>query len=308
MRETVRGHLEELSGGSVLFDEPLAAWTSFRIGGPADAVVLPRGMDSLQRILAFVREEGTPYFVMGRGTNLVVSDAGFRGVVITLQEGFKNMDRTDAKGADRVLLTAEAGVYLPRLVRRAAQDGMSGLEFAAGIPGSVGGAIAMNAGSWGGEMSDRVHSVRILKKDGTIEDWGRDRLSFGYRAFSRPRGSIVLSATFSLDRTDPALVASTVSANLARKRASQPLRQPSAGSVFKNPAQAPAARLIDMAGLKGTRCGGAMVSRKHANFIVNKGGAGAADVLRLVELVRSRVYERFGVTLEPEVEVIGQDL
>ncbi len=300
MRETVRGYLEELSGGSVLFDEPLAAWTSFRIGGPADAVVMPRGMDSLQRILAFVREEGTPYFVMGRGTNLIVSDAGFRGVVITLQEGFKN--------TDRVLLTAEAGVYLPRLVRCAAQDGMSGLEFAAGIPGSVGGAIAMNAGSWGGEMSDRVQSVRILENDGTIEDWGRDRLSFSYRVLSRPRGSIVLSATFSLDRTDPARVASTVSANLARKRASQPLRQRSAGSVFKNPAQAPAARLIDMAGLKGTRCGGAMVSRKHANFIVNKGGAGAADVLRLVELVRSRVYERFGVTLEPEVEVIGQDL
>lgn len=308
MNKKLRRQLENLCDGAVLFDEPLARWTSFRVGGPADALVRPRTLDSLRQVLAFVRQEDIPYFVVGRGTNLVVKDGGFRGVVISLKTGFKKTTVQEAKGMNYVLVTAEGGISLPQLVRCTAEAGFSGLEFAAGIPGSVGGAIYMNAGSWGGEIKDCLQGIIGLDRGGKIRQWDRGQLSFDYRSLLSPKVSVILSGTFCLERNNPTQVQDMVSANLARKRATQPLRQPSAGSVFRNPPGMAAGKLIDMAGLKGARCGGARVSQKHTNFIVNTGKATSSDILNLLGLVRERVYACFGVKLESEVEIVGADL
>ncbi len=308
MMEKVKRRLEGLCDGAVLFDEPLARWTSFKVGGPADALVSPRSLESLGQILALVREDSIPYFVIGRGTNLIVRDGGFRGVVISLGMGFKKITVAEGKENSHFLVTAEGGVYLPQLVKHTARAGISGLEFAAGIPGSVGGAISMNAGSWGSEIKDCLSNISVLDDKGEIKQWDRTQLSFGYRCLSNPKGCTILSGTFRLEKRYPKQVQDTISENLSRKRVTQPLRQPSAGSVFKNPPGLTAGKMIDMTGLKGARCGGAMVSRKHANFIVNTGKATASDILSLLELLRERVYARFGIKLEPEVEIIGADL
>lgn len=305
MNKRVKRQLEKLCAGAVLFDEPLARWTSLKVGGPASALVMPRSLNALGQILAFVRQEGVPYFVIGRGTNLVVKDRGFRGVVISLKMGFKKMTVTDSKNRPTVLVTVEGGVYLPQLVRSTAKAGLSGLEFAAGIPGSIGGAISMNAGSWGGEIKDCLQEISVLDEEGEVRRWESSQISFGYRTLLTPKRGAILSGTFCLERSNPGQVQDMVTSNLARKRATQPLRQPSAGSIFKNPAGMAAGNLIEMAGLKGMRCGGALVSRKHANFIVNTGGATASDILGLLGLVRDQVQARFGVKLEPEVEIIG---
>lgn len=306
MKSKVKRQIEALSGGAALFDEPLAKWTSLKLGGPADVIVMPPEAGSLAKILDLVREEGIPYFIMGRGTNLIARDGGFRGAIISLRGGF-NKIKSERQG-NSVLLTIEGGVYLPRIIRFTAKAGLSGLEFAAGIPGSVGGAIAMNAGSWGGEMKDRLDSITTLDPDGKVSRRERGGLSFGYRSLSLPQGSVILSGTVTLEAGDPVRVASKVSLNLERKRSTQPLRVPSAGSVFKNPSGTAAGKLIELAGLKGTKYGKATISKKHANFIVNMGGAKASDVLGLLNLVQERVYERFKVSLETEVQVIGENL
>lgn len=305
MNKRVKRQLEKLCDGAALFDEPLARWTSLKVGGPAGALVMPRSLNALGQILAFVRQEGAPYFVIGRGTNLIVKDRGFHGVVISLKMGFKKMTVMDPKDSPTVLVTVEGGVYLPQLVRFTAKAGFSGLEFAAGIPGSIGGAISMNAGSWGGEIKDCLQEISVLDEEGEVRRWESSRISFGYRTLLTPKRSTILSGAFCLERSNPGQVQDMVTSNLARKRATQPLRQPSAGSIFKNPAGMAAGKLIEMAGLKGIRCGGALVSRKHANFIVNTGGATASDILSLLGLVRDQVQARFGVKLEPEVEIIG---
>lgn len=307
MTAKTKKELSALCDGPVLLDEPLSAWTSFKIGGLAQAIAAPYSVESLQRLVSFLRTEEIAYFVIGKGTNLIVKDGGFRGCVISLR-AFKKLESVKRKVGGRHLVFVEAGVYLPQLVKYAARAGISGLEFAAGIPGSVGGAIRMNAGSWGGEIKDRIQSARILDAGGQIRDWDRRELSFNYRSLSLPKGNVILSSIFGLEEKDPDSVGAAVTANLVRKRQTQPLRRPSAGSVFKNPVGESAGKLIDMAGLKSMRRGQAMVSRKHANFIVNMGGATASDVVGLIELVQKGIQDRFGIQLEPEVEIIGQDL
>ncbi|MFH1147026.1 MAG: UDP-N-acetylmuramate dehydrogenase [Pseudomonadota bacterium] len=300
----IKKQLGILCDGPVLFDEPMAAWTSFRIGGPAQAIAAPLCVEFLQRLVSFLRTEGIPFFVMGKGTNLIVKDDGFRGCVISLR-GFKRLESLKQEAGGQHLVFAEAGVYLPQLVKYAARSGISGLEFAAGIPGSVGGAIRMNAGSWGGEIKDRLQTARILDAGGQIRDWDRQELFFSYRSLSLAKGNVILSGVFGLETRDPESVAAAVTANLVRKRQTQPLRRPSAGSVFKNPVGTAAGKLIDMAGFKGLRRGQAMISRKHANFIVNMGDATASDVIGLMEVVQRGVRDRFGIELEPEVEIFG---
>lgn len=305
MTKKIKAQLAKLCNGTALFDEPMANWTSFKVGGPAGALVMPRSLEALRNILALVGQENLPYLVIGRGTNLIVGDGGFRGVAISLQMGFKRISLVNGKDPNTVLVAAEGGVYLPKLVKYAAKAGFSGLEFAAGIPGSVGGAIAMNAGSWGREIKDCLEEINGLDSAGKIKNWKRSQLSFRYRSLSKPSGIVVLSGVFALQKNDPRKIQDAVHANLARKRTTQPLRQPSAGSIFRNPPGMTAAELIDKAGLKGTRRGDALVSRKHANFIVNAGQATASDILQLMALVRDRVHTCFGVKLEPEVEIIG---
>lgn len=307
MKTGLKKQLETLSGGAVLFQEPLARWTSFKLGGPADALAMPPHAASLAGILSLLKAESIPCFVMGKGTNLVVREGGFRGVIISLKKGFNSICRPEKAGRT-VMLTVEGGVFLPRVLKYSSSTGLSGLEFASGIPGSLGGAIAMNAGSWGGEIKDSLFSASIMDAAGTVRNWRRDELTFGYRSLLLPEGSIILSGTFSLEEKEPDTVKSLIRLNLERKRHSQPLRFPSAGSIFKNPEGSSAGQLIDQAGLKGTCCGKAMVSKKHANFILNTGEATAQDVLDLIEKIRGRIKEQFGICLDTEVEVIGEKL
>ena len=280
-------------------EEPMREHSSFRIGGAAEAFAVAGSEEELTHLAALCREEDIPLLVVGRGTNLLVSDEGVRGVVVRLGEGLS------ALRAEGDTITAGAGVTLARLAQFAQQHGLTGLEFAHGIPGSLGGAVVMNAGAYGGEMKDVVVSVRCLDDDGVIREYGAEALDFSYRhsRFSE-RGGIVLGAVLSLTPGDGEAIAAKMRELMAKRTASQPLDLPSAGSTFKRPASGYAAAMIDGAGLKGYAVGGAMVSEKHAGFVVNTGGASFDDVLAVMEHVQSTVREKYGVTLEPEIKII----
>ncbi len=277
---------------------PLASYTTFRVGGPADFFLKPRNQKELIKILPLLEEEGRSFFVLGGGSNLLVRDGGVRGVVLSLAG-------LDKFYLDQGLLVAEAGVFLPRLLTFCLEKGLSGLEFLAGVPATVGGAVAMNAGAFGQEMKDILAGV-FLYQEGEIRYFLREELDFAYRCFFLPAGSLVVAAAFRLRPTSPAEVKHKLSRFLAERKKRQPLSRASAGSIFKNPPQAPAGFLIEAAGLKGFRRGGAQISPKHANFIVNVGGARAQDVLALMDLARERVFREFGVLLEEEVRVVGE--
>ena len=287
--------------GRVALDEPLAHWTSLRVGGPADALVRIDTRDELVRTLALCRARAVPVAVLGGGFNSLVRDGGIRGVVVRLA-GL----RAIALEGD-LLVRAEAGVSHTQLTRFCAEQGRSGLEFAVGIPGTVGGWIAMNAGVHGREMQDVVASLELYEPErGALTARARDGLTFHYRATELPAGAVVVSATFRTERAAPDEIRERQRALLAQRRATQPVDQPSCGSVFKNPPGDFAGRLIEAAGLKSAREGEAMISPLHANFIVNRGGARAADVLRLIERARAEVAAQFGVALETEVRVAGE--
>ena len=284
----------------VRFDEPMRSHTSFRVGGPADAVVTPRTETEALDIIRAVRRAGVPFIVIGKGTNLLVSDRGIRGVVVILSGG-----RIDP--LDDGLLRAEAGVSLRQLCEHALTMGLTGLEFAAGIPGSVGGAVTMNAGAYGGEMSHVVRSVRLMHRDGNVRTVPGSEMQFGYRtSIVQESGAVVLSADFALRPGDRLEGRRTRDELLARRRRMQPLELPSAGSTFRRPRGAYAGMLIQSCGLRGARIGGAMVSPKHAGFIVNADNASASDIYRLIREVRDVVYRETGFTLEPEVKILGE--
>ncbi len=284
----------------------MAAHTSLKVGGPADLYAAPQDLADLERLVRAAAEARLPVFVVGAGSNLLVRDGGVRGVVVRL-------NRLTAVRLDGDRLYAEAGVNLLRLVKLAERRGLSGLEFAAGIPGTVGGAIVMNAGTPQGETADVVERVWVLGHDGVLRDYDADALGFGYRS-SRflagtgrqfPRPGIVVGAVFRLRQRSPAVVESRVREVTRYRLKTQPLAFPNAGSIFKNPPGRHAAPLIEAAGLKGMRVGDAQVSELHANFIVNRGRATARDVLRLIQVIERRVEEVHGVRLEREVRVVG---
>jgi UDP-N-acetylmuramate dehydrogenase len=285
----------------VALDEPLAHWTSLRVGGPADALVRIDTREELVRVLGFCRAHALSVSILGGGFNSLVRDGGLRGVVVRLA-GLREV----ALAGDG-LVRAEAGVTHSQLTRFCAEQGRSGLEFAVGIPGTVGGWIAMNAGVHGREIKDVLTSLELYDPAlGAIGSRAREALVFRYRATELPAGAVVVSATFRTEPAPPEQIRERQKTLLAQRRATQPVDQPSCGSVFKNPAGDYAGRLIEAAGLKGTREGGAMISELHANFIVNLGGASAADVLRLIERARAEVSARFGIALETEVRVEGE--
>ena len=300
--------------GTVLFDEPLARYTTIRVGGPADAIVYPKTIDELSALVLFARKNHLPIFVLGAGSNLLVRDKGIRGVVISLAQGF-NQIRMDQDAG----VYAEAGVGIPRLVDFTADEGLTGLEPIAGIPGNLGGALAMNAGTPDGEVADSVVDVSFLDKDGKLNTWEKEKIRFGYRESHFPKGAIILSARLQLSRMASELVRGRVQKYRTQRVETQPLNVPNLGSVFKNPVGAgssrPGARtaplhagkLIDDAGLKNIRVGGARISPKHGNFIVNEGGATAKDLLALIGLIKDKVKEKFGVSLETEVRVVGEE-
>lgn len=284
--------------GAVRFHEPMKRHTSFRIGGPADAYIEPEDEGALCRLMAQARKTKVPVFVMG-GTNLLVRDGGIRGIVVRLTK----LGRIEEHQGG--LLYVEGGVGMPRLLKHALQRKLAGLEFAAGIPGTLAGSVVMNAGTRLGEMQDVVERVRMVTPAGEIRELSADEVGFGYRRTRLPRG-IVAGAWLRL-RWDPkSRIDSVVKDSLLRRKATQPLALPNAGCVFKNPGGDPAGLLIEAAGLKGAQVGDAQVSILHANFIVNRGRATARDVLSLIRKVGQTVEQTSGVTLQLEVRIVGQ--
>ena len=285
---------------TILENEPMSRHCSFRIGGACDAMLLPSSIEDVEAVCALLAECGEKPFLMGNGTNLLVTDAPLHRIVLRMGEEFSRVDPVNGTA-----LRAESGATLSRLASFAAARGLAGLEFAHGIPGTLGGAASMNAGAYGGEMKDVVTSVTYLDKDLSLRE--TDDAGFSYR---RSRFSdtdcIVLGAKISLHEDDPDAIRERMRSLAERRRSSQPLDMPSAGSTFKRPAGGYAAALIDEAGLKGYTVGGAQVSEKHAGFVVNRGGACFDDVLRLIEHIQNEVYRVSGIELEPEVKIIRE--
>lgn len=280
-------------------NEPLARHCSFRIGGPAALLVQPASAEELAAVCRFLTDRGEKPFLLGNGTNMLFPDEGLDRIVVKTCPNVGNI-RTD--GTE---ITAECGATLARVAAAALHAGLTGLEFAHGIPGSVGGGVAMNAGAYGGELRDVVTRTEYLDADMNVRTRTGEEHAFSYRhSFLSEREGIVLRTTFQLAPGDPAAIAARMQELADKRRASQPLDMPSAGSTFKRPAGGYAAALIDEAGLKGCTMGGAQVSAKHAGFVVNAGGATCADVLRLMEHIQNTVFKRTGVRLEPEVRII----
>lgn len=296
-----RDGLEEVLGDQVRFDFPLARCTSLRVGGPIDALATPTTRDEIVRTLALCTQHRLPHYVIGSGFNLLAPDEPLEGVALQLGR-LRRLEERPNGG-----LRAEAGVSHSQITRFCVERSLSGLEFACGIPGSVGGWIAMNAGVPGREMRDALREIEVISPTGRkLQHIARDDLSFIYRALhGLAPGSVVVSALFEVSVSDRAVVRAEVDRLLARRSATQPLNVPSCGSVFKNPPGDFAGRLIEAAGLKGRRRGGAEISRVHANFIANLGGASAADILGLIEEARNAVWQTAGMRLVPEVRTLG---
>ena len=284
---------------NVSLDEPLSEHTTFEIGGPADVYVVPEDSDEVREVIAACREAEVPFFVLGNGSDLLVSDDGYRGVIVGLADGFTNVS------IDGTEITCQAGVSLREVSEMACELGLTGLEFACGIPGTIGGACFMNAGAYDGCIADVLKCVRVLKQDGALETIGVADLALGYRASRiRDEGLVVLTATFALRKGDPDTIRAHMDELTHKRESKQPLDKPSAGSTFKRPEGYFAGKLIMDAGLQGYQVGGAAVSKKHAGFVVNLGGATAADVHAVIEHVQDEVERQFGVRLEPEVRFL----
>jgi UDP-N-acetylmuramate dehydrogenase len=284
--------------GEILTEEPLAPFTTWRIGGPAEILAQPEDRDDLIAAVRWASSSGTPWRVLGNGSNLLVRDEGVRGLVLRVRKGISRV----AVDGTRVL--TEAGASFPAVANLAASRGLAGIEFGAGIPGTIGGAVVMNAGWHEHEIGNVIESVEVLEIDGSVETLGRDACEFGYRKSAlRGRWGVVLAAALALERDDPAAVSARLESYAASRKASQPTELPSCGSVFLKPEGDFAGRLIEQAGLKGARSGDVEVSPKHANFFVNLGRGTSSDVLALVERVEREVASRFGVSLVREFEV-----
>lgn len=287
-------------GGEVRWDEPMAPYTSLKVGGSADAMVFPESFEEVLVLMEQISCHEVPYFVLGNGSNLLVKAGGYRGIVLHL----KHLNKIDLIGIDDIM--AEGGAAYPKLATYAMENHLGGLEFAIGIPGSVGGAIAMNAGVPGHETSNALLNITIVDETGKLRDILPREVDFGYRRASLPSG-VIVSAAFRLTPTPTEEVEKKMKVFLEKRRERQPLAFSNCGSVFKNPPNGFAGDWVEKAGLKGFRIGGAEVYEKHGNFIINKGLATANDVLALIDKMREEVSGRFGVSLELEVKVIGTD-
>lgn len=293
--------LKEISGGSVKLAEPMSLHTTFRIGGPADYFVEPAGAKKAMDTIIICRRQKMPCYVVGRGSNLLVGDRGIRGVVVHIGDSVSNCAVEGRK------IYAEAGISLAALAHVALDKSLEGLEFAAGIPGSLGGALVMNAGAYGGEMKDVVKAVQVFTPDGLLRWVDAKDMDFGYRtSMLQKEGGIALAAEIELREGDSSLIKTRMAELSVRRRTKQPLEYPSAGSTFKRPEGHFAGKLIQDCGLAGFSVGGAAVSQKHCGFVINKGDATAADVLELCEYIQDKVKEKFDVRLEKEIRCIGE--
>lgn len=291
----------EVANIDVTADEPMSAHTTFKIGGPADLFCLPSTADALRELLLWARAEGQPVFALGGGSNLLVRDGGVRGVVVSTAR-LSRIERIED-----TWIEAECGVPLAKLASFARDLSLSGLEFAQGIPGSVGGGVYMNAGAYGGSLEQSVRETDALSADGGAVTVRGGEHAFGYRKSCFVDGGTVLRTRIELSHGDRDEIAAQMDDYRERRRSTQPLEYPSAGSAFKRPPGLFAGKLIQDSGLKGARVGGAQVSEKHAGFIINTGGATASDVLGLIERIQIEVFRQFGVMLESEIRVIGED-
>lgn len=307
MNEILRGRLDDISCGEVVFDCLLARYTSYAIGGPADALIVVDKKEKLAPLLALLESESLSWRVIGKGSNLLVSDSGYRGVVIVLGKELSQIGEEQKSGNETISLCIGAGCSLTKLNHHCCRHGLGGMEFSYGIPGTLGGAVLMNAGAWGKEMADVVNEVGLITKRGYHRLRG-DQLDFTYRrwpGFLPYVGQgVIVDVTLTLEYADPQQLAKRTKELLEKRKAIQPHNFPNGGSVFKNPQNDSAGRLIDGCGLKGRSVGGAMISEKHANFIINKGTATAADVLLLMKTIQCEVKKRFDVDLEPELHLM----
>ncbi|MCF6095990.1 UDP-N-acetylmuramate dehydrogenase [Thermovorax subterraneus] len=290
-----------ITSDKVKIDEPMKYHTSFRIGGPADVMVLPQNVDEIKKVVNYCGPRNIPIFVMGNGTNLLVRDKGIRGVVIKIAQNFNDIN------VEGRTIKAKAGVLLSVVAKSALENSLTGLEFASGIPGTLGGAIIMNAGAYDGEMAKVVKEVMVMDFNGEICSMKNEELEFSYRWCKlQTGGKIVLEAKLELEPGIYEDIKRKMEEFSKQRKMKQPLNMPSAGSTFKRPLGNYAGFLIEKAGLKGYRVGDAMVSELHAGFIVNTGNASAQDVLSLIQIIQNKVKEEFGILLEPEIKVVGE--
>ena len=313
-----------LSPGQIRYQEPMDRHCSFRTGGPADAMVFVRTRQELADVLRLLTSEGEEWFILGRGTNLLVGDGGYRGVIVTAVSSAGEEETAHRPGEDaprqddrpvrldevrveKNMITAGAGATLHEVSLAAAEHGLAGMEVAAGIPGTVGGGLVMNAGAYGGEMKQVVRSVHLLSADIRERELGPEEMQFGYRtSLLRKISAVALSAQFELIPDDPVKIRQKIADLAAQRREKQPLEYPSAGSTFKRPEGYFAGKLIMDAGLRGYSVGGAQVSEKHCGFVINRGGALSAQIRALIEDVQERVFRNSGVMLEREVIYLGE--
>lgn len=286
---------------NVLTDEPLKNHVTFRVGGAADYFVSPESAEEVQKIILLCKEAGMPYYILGNGSNLLVSDQGYRGVIIQI---YKSMSEISVKGE---FVTAQAGALLSAIAAKAAGESLAGFEFASGIPGTIGGAAVMNAGAYGGEMKDVLEQVTVLTKEGELLTIPKEELDMGYRTSKVAKNQcIVLEAVIHLAHGEQEKIREKMNELKEKRTTKQPLEYPSAGSTFKRPEGYFAGKLIEEAGLRGFQVGGAQVSEKHCGFVINKDNATASEVRELIRQVSERVKANSGVTLEPEVKMLGE--
>ena len=300
--DNIMKELLEANIGKVLENEPLANHTTMKIGGPADILVEPSSIENLQLLMKLIKKHNVKWTVIGRGSNLLVSDKGIEGVVIKLATGLDHLEVNEEQ------LTVGGGFSLIKLVTIISKQGLSGLEFAGGIPGSVGGAVFMNAGAHGSDISNVLIKARVLFEDGNIEWLEKDDFKFSYRTsiLQKERPGIVLEAVFQLAQGEREKVVAQLQKNKDYRRDTQPWSHPCAGSIFRNPLPNYAGQLIEQSGLKGFSIGGAKISEMHGNFIVNADNAKAQDVLDLIQHVKDTIKDKYGITMETEVEIIGR--
>lgn len=282
-------------------DEPMKKHTTFRVGGNADYFVLPKTIDEVKALVLLCKEENMPYYILGNGSNLLVGDKGYRGVIIQIYKEMNDIEINDN------IIKAQAGALLSRIGNKALEAGLTGFEFASGIPGTIGGAVVMNAGAYGGEMKDILLDVTVLTPEGTVMTLKNEELELGYRtSIIAKKGYIVLEANIALKQGEKEVIKARMDELRVQRTTKQPLEYPSAGSTFKRPEGYFAGKLIQDSGLRGFQVGGAQVSEKHCGFVINKDNATAADVLELMRQVSEIVQEKFGVILEPEVKKLGE--
>ena len=303
MKEDIKIRLEQIVGSEgVKTDEPMSQHTTFRIGGKADYFVAPKTKGQIKELIDYCKQEGISYYLIGNGSNLLVGDKGFRGVIIQIDRAFGEITFLDEE-----TVKAEAGVMLSKLAAEVADKGLTGFEFASGIPGTLGGAVYMNAGAYGGEIKDCIVSALILDENNEMKTLSKEELQLAYRnSIVAKKGYTVLEAVFHFEKGEKEAILAKMAELNAQRREKQPLNFPSAGSTFKRPEGYFAGKLIMDAGLRGFRVGGAMVSEKHCGFVVNVENSTAKDVVTLMDEVDRIVFEKFGVHLEPEVRFLGE--